>query len=215
MSIVLVRPENASVRLIECSPPSWMVAMVLEEKGCPYEEREVSFARGEHRSPEMLELNPRGTVPVLIDGAIVLRESLAMLEYIELAHPRPPLLPDDLGGRARAVDRLHESGNLKGAGMALFAHLMRGAAPQRTAVLRDAFGSELAHWERDYDASPYACGDAPTLADYAIFVYVATAAHLGYRLPPALRRFHERMRTRPSVERTWPKTWSSDHDVLA
>ena len=66
--ITLYMPDPASLRVIECSPPSWMIQLALEEKELPYETRLLSFSAGEHRSPEMLARNPRGTVPVLTDG---------------------------------------------------------------------------------------------------------------------------------------------------
>jgi maleylpyruvate isomerase len=38
-------------------------------------------------------LNPQGLIPVLVDGAHTLTQSLAIIEYLEETHPEPPLLP--------------------------------------------------------------------------------------------------------------------------
>ncbi len=46
-----------------------------------------------HKTPEVLELNPRGQVPVLRDGDTVVSESLATLQYLEEAYPEPSLVP--------------------------------------------------------------------------------------------------------------------------
>ena len=114
--LILHMPEPASVRLIACSPPSWMVELVLLEKGLSYERHILDFAKGEHKSEAMLRKNPRGTVPVLSDGDAHVHETFAILQYLDWAYPQTPLLPAEPVARARALSRLHESGELKGAG---------------------------------------------------------------------------------------------------
>lgn len=219
-AITLYAPEPASVRLIECSPPSWAVALALAEKRLPYQTRQLSFARGEHRSAEMLAMNPRGTIPVLRDGDVAVHETLAILAYLEHAYPQIPLLPAGQA-RARALTRFHESDNLKARGMQLFAYLMRTPDEERDSArvreMSDALRDELAHWERYYGEAAWAAGDALSLADLVVFVYVATAGHLGLSLAeryPGLARFDERMRARPSVRETWPATWDSPGDLI-
>ncbi|MCA9688237.1 MAG: glutathione S-transferase N-terminal domain-containing protein, partial [Myxococcales bacterium] len=76
-------PEPATIRIVECSPPSWMVQLALEEKELDYEIRRLSFSAGEHKSAEMLARNPRGNVPVLSHGHINIYETFAILEYLE------------------------------------------------------------------------------------------------------------------------------------
>ena len=220
-TITLFRPDYGSVRLIQCSPPSWMVEITLREKGLPHRVKQLSFARGEHRTPEMLALNPRGTIPVLRDGDAVLWETLAILEYLDLAYPDPPLLGEDPVTRARALNKLHESGALKQTGMALFAYLMRTPAEQVDAERRDAalaaLVSELDRWEEYYAQAPWAAGDALSLGDISVFAYVATSVHLGLDLDPAhprLAAVHARMKARDSVRATWPQTWTEPAGVL-
>ncbi len=194
-----------------------MVELALAEKGLEFAVRELSFAKGEHRTPEMLALNPRGTIPVLCVGEAVLYESLAMLEYIDLCYPEPPLLGTDRLGRARALNRLHESAGLKSAGMRLFAYLMRTPESERDGALvagmRDDFRAELGWWERYYDGDTWAAGPALSMADLSVFVYVATASRLGLALDPdfpRVRAMFAQMRRRPSVEATWP--WQEEAD---
>ena len=55
---------------------------------------------GEHKSEEILKLNPRGQVPTFVDDGIVVNESLAALLYIQDKYPTPPLLPASIEGRA-------------------------------------------------------------------------------------------------------------------
>jgi glutathione S-transferase len=89
-----------------------MVQLALEEKDLPYQLKLLPPLTGKHASPELLAKNPRGTFPVLVDGAIVVYEPFAILEYLEHAHPDPPLLPGTRALRALALTRLHESHNL-------------------------------------------------------------------------------------------------------
>ena len=64
---------------------------------------------GEHKSDEVLALNPRGQVPTFKDGDIIINESMAILQYIEETYPEPPLLPSDKADRAQAYQRFHET----------------------------------------------------------------------------------------------------------
>ena len=54
----------------------------------------------EHKGPEVMAVNPRGQVPVLVDGDIVVCESVAALLYLEDAYPEHALLPSDKKERA-------------------------------------------------------------------------------------------------------------------
>src|SRR5438477_2335681 len=76
------------------------VRMALIEKGLETELIELDMARGAHREPGYLALNPYGRVPTLEDDGLLLYESTAILEYLEATHPTPPLVPSDARGRA-------------------------------------------------------------------------------------------------------------------
>ena len=66
------------------SPYAWRVLLALEHKGLPYTAHLLQFSKQEHKSPHMLQMNPRGRVPVLKDGDYVCFESLAILYYLDL-----------------------------------------------------------------------------------------------------------------------------------
>lgn len=59
--------------------------IVLEWMGLPYEAESVE--RDALKKPEFLKLNPVGSVPVLVDGDLVLTQSVAILEYLNELHP--------------------------------------------------------------------------------------------------------------------------------
>lgn len=56
--------------------------LALEVKQLKYTSRLLEASKGENKAPEYLKLNPRGTVPTLKDGDIVVRESLAIMAYL-------------------------------------------------------------------------------------------------------------------------------------
>jgi maleylpyruvate isomerase len=83
------------------SSASYRVRIALNLKGLPYEAVDIDLRLSAQRRAEFLALNPQGLVPVLIDGERTLTQSLAIIEYLDETHPRPPLLPQEPGARAR------------------------------------------------------------------------------------------------------------------
>jgi glutathione S-transferase len=209
--ITLYAPLPRSVPIIQCSPPSWACQMALEEKGSPHEVSLLDFARGEHKTAEMLAKNPRGTIPVLEHDGVMVHETFAILQYVDAFCPGAPLAPRDRAGAALALTRLHESAALKDRGMALFAHLMRSEDAARASSLARDFERELDRWNAslaDHDPG------VVELADLVVFAYAATAERLGLDLAsrPALARLCDRMRGRRAVQATWPETWNGPRD---
>lgn len=69
--------------------------IALEEAGLTYEARKISFKDNEQRSPEYLQINPKGRVPALATDQGVLTESPAILAYIAQIAPAAGLAPGD------------------------------------------------------------------------------------------------------------------------
>lgn len=79
--------------------------IVLHFKGLKFETKYVNLLKGEQNNADHILLNPSATVPVLIChrfNGLTLGQSIAALEFLEQAHPDPPLLPstEDIVGRA-------------------------------------------------------------------------------------------------------------------
>lgn len=81
------------------------VLAVLAEAAISCETVMVDFAKGEHKTKEMLALNPNGAVPILVDEDFVLTESSAILKYVTEKHGSP-LYPKELRARARVNERM-------------------------------------------------------------------------------------------------------------
>lgn len=82
------------------SQHSRRVVSLLVEAGLEYESRHVAMDQGEHRSAEYLRINPNHQVPTLLDGAVKLHESNAILRYLCLKHGLAQWYPTDLAERA-------------------------------------------------------------------------------------------------------------------
>lgn len=69
---------------------SHQVRIVLAEKGVGVE---ISYTNPNNLPDELLELNPYGTVPTLVDRELVLYKSHIIMEYLDERFPHPPLMP--------------------------------------------------------------------------------------------------------------------------
>ena len=86
------------------SSASYRVRMALALKGLEHDIVPVHLVRsgGEQHLEAFRRRNPQGLVPCLVDGGVVLTQSLAIIEYLEERYPEPPLLPETAAQRARA-----------------------------------------------------------------------------------------------------------------
>lgn len=79
-------------------PQSHRARLVLAEKGITVEVVEVG---NESFTEDLVELNPYGSVPTLVDRDLVLYNTQIILEYLDDRYPHPPLMPVDPVARAR------------------------------------------------------------------------------------------------------------------
>lgn len=83
------------------SSAAYRVRIALNVKKIDYEQRQINLLESQQRSDEYRALNPQGLVPMLeIDGHR-LTQSLAIINYLDLRFPVPPLIP------SAAVERAH------------------------------------------------------------------------------------------------------------
>ncbi|MGV6806684.1 MAG: glutathione S-transferase N-terminal domain-containing protein [bacterium] len=69
---------------------SHRVRIVLAEKGVTVDIEDVNASRVPQ---EVLELNPYGSLPTLVDRDLALYDTKVMMEYLDERFPHPPLLP--------------------------------------------------------------------------------------------------------------------------
>ena len=83
------------------SSAAFRLRIALNLKKLAYEAIPIHLQRNEQRRPEFLAVNPQGLVPALEEGGVTLIQSLAIIEYLDEAHPDPPLVPKSATDRAR------------------------------------------------------------------------------------------------------------------
>lgn len=85
---------------------SFVPHAALELAGATFEPVMVKLHKGEQRAPEYLALNPRGQVPVLVDGNDVVTQIPAIALHIDSLFPQAGLLPASGMARTRALQTL-------------------------------------------------------------------------------------------------------------
>jgi glutathione S-transferase len=83
---------------------SWSMRpwVALKAAGIPFEERFIPLYTGEADKKRILDVTPAGKVPALIDGAVTVWDSLAIIEYAAERFPDAHLWPKDFASRAHA-----------------------------------------------------------------------------------------------------------------
>jgi len=198
------------------SPYAWRVQLALEEKGIPYEPVLLSFSQGDHKKPEHLARHPHGKVPAIADDGVTVYESTPIVEYLEEKHPEKPLLPRDPAARARVRMEEFEAALYFGDAFREVGQRVFFTPPEQrdqTAIesARAKVRSLLHALEaRVKGRGPFLVGETLTRADLAWLPFVELAARGGVELDdatPTLRAWRDRMRQRPSYERSYPPHW--------
>jgi len=149
----------------------------------PYEFRNVDLRRLEQKTPEFLALNAFGTVPVLDDGGVVIADSVAILVYLSLRYdPALRWLPADPVEAARVQRWLSVAQGpvFNGPATARIIKLFGGPGDHQRAITTAE--KLLAVLEAELVLHPYLAGLYPTLADVAVYSYVARAPEGGVSL---------------------------------
>jgi glutathione S-transferase len=187
------------------------IQIALREKALPCQEVVVDLPGGALRGPDFRRLNPFGQVPVLEDGALVVSESIAILEYLEDRCPTPALLPSTPADRALVRQLMLWSGDyLAPAWKAWMApRFVPGMRPEDASVQqgRDGVAAHLDVLEARLSDESWLAGDY-SLADvcYAPFVTTFTLVGLGDLVDarPRLAAWVRRLAARPAVRDTAP-----------
>jgi glutathione S-transferase len=85
---------------------SFVPHTLLEAADAPFEAQMVKLHKGEQNTPEYRALNPRGQVPVLVDGDAVITQIVAIVDYLDRRFPEREFLPAAPLARARAMETL-------------------------------------------------------------------------------------------------------------
>jgi maleylacetoacetate isomerase len=190
------------------SQAAFRVRIALGLKGLEVEMIHVDLFKGAQCTPSYRQLNPAMLLATLIDGeGPPLVQSLAILEYLDEAHPDPPLLPKDPRDRAHVRALAHA--------VAVDAHPF--VVPRVRNYLQHELHLDepsrlrwLQHWldaatnvveemlSRDTRTGRFRFGDVPSLADICLIPHMTSAQMLygcNFEAQPTVQRiFNECMK---------------------
>jgi maleylpyruvate isomerase len=172
------------------SSAAYRVRIALNLKGLDWQRLPVNLLESEQRGSRYLAVNPQGLVPALrLDDSAVLTQSLAILEWLEEAHPEPALLPREPLRRARvramtytvACD-IHPLNNLR------VLNYLSG----ELAVSQEQKMGWYHHWlalgfsalEQQVEGEAFCCGERASLADVCLVPQMYNARRFELDLAP-------------------------------
>ena len=85
---------------------SFVPHTLLETAGEPFEPVMVKLHKGEQNEAPFKAVNPRGQVPVLVDGGETITQILAIVTWLDAKFPDQQFLPRDAMARTRVLETL-------------------------------------------------------------------------------------------------------------
>lgn len=179
---------------------AYKVRLLLAFLNLPYEAINVDLMAGDTLTAEFKQLNPRGQVPVLCDGDVVIWDSMAILVYLARRYGNGEWLPNDAVQEAQVMQWLAVSEN----------ELLYGLARARsTLLLKRPFNLEqcqregkagLDVMEQHLATNAWLVAGQPTIADIACYPYVllAPVGEVSLEPYPNVRQWLARMAALPN-----------------
>jgi maleylacetoacetate isomerase/maleylpyruvate isomerase len=191
----------------------YRVRIGLALKGLAYDYSPIDLIRGDQRKDEYRAINRQGLTPALdIGGGRVLTQSLAILEWVEEAHPEPPILPRDALDRqiVRAMALIiacdiHPLNNTRvGRRLNKMGIDQAGILEWTQGWICDGFDALEPLIERH--GRGFAYGDNPTIADCCLIpqIYSARRYEVDLMPYPSIRSVADRAADHPAFQAAHP-----------
>jgi glutathione S-transferase len=199
--------RNAPRMILYSGPLSMFGAkaeIAAREKGLDFELVMVPFEMKrlyDPKHPEVLRINPKRQVPVLVHGDLEIFDSTQIFEYFEDLRPDPPLWPREIAARAHARLIEHKSDEVYFPPIIRLMSLQEtpddpAAVAAREAAARFYVEMEGLLAEGDYIAGTY------SYADIAFYMAQLFGARMGAPMTdtaPKLLRWRDKITARPAV----------------
>ena len=199
------------------SSAAFRVRIALNLKNLPHEVIPVDLLKqgGEQHLPSFSAMNPQDLVPVLEHGSHVLRQSLAIIEFLEETYPTPALLPKNPHERAwvRALSMdiacdIHPLNNLRV--MKYLHKQLELGDGQKSSWTKHWIDLGLAGVEKTLSSKPrtgkFCLGDEPGMADTCLIPQIMNAKANDCDLshfPNIQQVFDECMKLPAFIEASW------------
>lgn len=200
-----------------------MLSLIL--KSAEFEDELLEFSKGDHKTPEYRKLNPRAKVPTLVDGDVIVGESLAIIAYVDRKLPGRSLMGESAEEVGRISQLILDQENYLGkAGTAVFRPFFRKGADLDMDAVKSAveeLHTELAIMESRLQGSDWLAGDTVTAADIVHYPTVMSINRLASKPDiakldlgldvgaryPKIAAWVERFGKLPGVARAHPPHW--------
>ncbi|WP_369990141.1 glutathione S-transferase family protein [Pseudomonas xanthosomatis] len=160
------------------------IELMLSLLNLPTELVFVDLAKGEHKQPAFLALNPFGQVPVIDDNGTVLADSNAILVYLAKAYGAGQWLPQDPLGAARVQRWLSVAAGPLAFGPAAARLVTVFGASFNTDEVIGRAHTLLKVIDAELAQRPFLVGEQATIADVANYSYIAHAPEGNVSLQP-------------------------------
>jgi maleylacetoacetate isomerase len=199
------------------SSAAFRARIALNLKGIRPELKFVHLLKdgGQQHTAEYRALNPQGLIPALVHDGHTITQSLAIIEYLDEIVPRPPLLPKDAAGRARARSiayavacDIHPVNNLR-----IGQYIKRTFHTRDEDVfdwqrhwIRTGFDALETMLARETETGAFCHGDTPTIADICLIPQCANARRVNLEIGawPTIARIEARALAHPAFDAALP-----------
>lgn len=212
---------------ISGAPSPWRVAVGLAIKNIDSKIEMLSVASKDHKTKKYLKLSPRGTVPTLLSDDIILRDSVAILAWLDRAFPEKPLFGQTASEAAAIWQNTMEIVDyLPVATSGILAPIFFKNAEDATDDLlqaSDTLKAELSTLEALLDERSFLSHTNPSAADAVAFPHLRLIqramdtkpgimkalglASLGEHFPN-IESWIARMERLPGIAQTFPPHWN-------
>lgn len=151
------------------------VRLLLNLLSLPYQTHRLDSAGGEQRTPDYLRLNPFGQAPALDDNGLIIRDSQAILVYLAKRYGGEQWWPDDAFRLAQIVAWLSTAANEVAHGPALLRVHHKFGCEIDVSGARQTAEKVLGIIDRHLEGQDWLVGDSVSIADIAIYPYLALA----------------------------------------
>ncbi|MDH4607996.1 glutathione S-transferase family protein [Pseudomonas sp. BN102] len=180
----------------------YKVKLILNLLGLPYQWIPVDILKGETQSPEFLEKNPNGKIPVLeLDDGTTLWESNAILNFLAEGSD---LLPSEPRLRTQVLQWqfFEQYSHEPYVAVARFIQLYQGIPEERLEEYKVCHArgyKALKVMEKQLQRTPYLVGEHYSIADIALYAYTHVAHEGGFDLSgyPAILAWLDRVASHP------------------
>jgi len=217
---------SLQIYTISGSPYGWRAMLALAAKGLDHEIKILQAGKKEQKSDWYLKLNPKGTVPLLVDDGFAVRDSAAIVAYLDAKYPQPALFgasPEDAGVIWQTANELESEfwpvlSSVTRPILRGKSHEDRDAALSDVETVMDKFQS----LDDGLGSGTYLMGDRISAADIYLMPMTqvwlrAVVRDAGVESPLGLKSFEDpcpnlaswvgRMEALPGYDNTYPDHW--------